>query len=132
MSLYLWIFASLFLYFSPPPVFAQPQPWSANCYQDITIDGNTTRVATIQGLECIFANVSRVIIPFAGLAVFIMLIVGALQLITSAGDSKQAQKASKTITFAVIGIVVIVSTWFILTLIKTITGVDVTKFEIPK
>lgn len=118
---------------SPPPAFAQPQPWTVNdCYQNVTVDGKTIEVATLQGAECIFANISKIIIPAAGLAVFIMLIVGALQLLTSAGDPKQAEKAGKTITYAVIGIVVIVGIWFVLTLIKTITGVDVTKFSIPK
>jgi hypothetical protein len=120
---------NLINFVSPPPAFAQPTSWAIDeCY--VVVGG--VEVATIQGIECIFKNVSKTIVPFAGLAVFITLIAGSLQLLTSAGNPKTVEKAWKTITFAVIGIVVIVGIWFVLTLIKTITGIDVTKFEIPK
>jgi len=108
-----------------PPVYAQtPEPWpSPRCVQD--------GVATIQGFECLFTNIVRILTPIAGLAVFIMFIAGAFQMITAGGEAKQLQKARKTLTAAVLGLVVFVGIWFILKLIQAITGVDVTKFEIP-
>jgi len=60
-----------------------------------------------------------------------MFIAGAFQMITAGGEAKQLQKARKTLTAAVLGLVVFVGIWFILKLIQAITGVDVTKFEIP-
>lgn len=119
---------------TPLPVYAQqPEGWEeignktfsdpTRCVQD--------GVATIQGFECIFINITRILTPIAGLAVFITFIAGAFQMITAGGDAKQIQKARKTLTFAILGLVVFVGIWFILNLIKTITGVDVTKFEIP-
>lgn len=131
LILFLFSFVTCYLLLATPSfVYAQalPQPWkdiSANCVAE-------DNVATIQGLECLFTNIVRVLTPIAGLAVFIMFIVGAFQLITAGGEAKQIEKARKTITFAVLGLVLFVGIWFILLLIKTITGVDVTKFEIPK
>lgn len=113
---------SLFLF--PSFAYAQePEEWTGNCVSD--------GVATIQGFECLFANIVRILTPIFGIALFIMLVIGSFQMITSGGDPKQAQKARQTITYAVFGIVAFVGIWFILTLIKTITGVDVTIFEIP-
>ena len=88
-------------------------------------------VATIQGFECIFINVVRVLVPLVGLAFFIMLITGAFQFITAGGEAKALQKARGTLTFAFFGLIAFFGIWFILQLIKTITGVDVTKFIIP-
>lgn len=88
-------------------------------------------VATLQGFECVFINITRILTPLAGLALFIMLIVGAFKYLTAGGEAKKAQEASKTITYAVVGLVLFLSIWFVLTLIRTITGVDVTQFIIP-
>jgi len=125
------LFASHFL---SPPVLAQesfPQPWgdiSKNCLGQIP---GTEDVATIQGFECLFINIVRILTPIAGLAMFVMLIVGSFQLLTAGGDAKAMQKARSTLTYAIGGLVVFLGIWFILKLIQTITGVDVTKFEIP-
>ncbi|RJR26050.1 hypothetical protein C4578_00210 [Candidatus Microgenomates bacterium] len=96
----------------------------------VTADDGTT-VATIQGLECLFINITRILTPIFGIALFFMLVVGAFQMITSGGDPKQAQKARQTITYAIFGLIAFVGVWFILKLIYFVTGVDVTKFEIP-
>lgn len=87
--------------------------------------------ATLQVIECILTNVFNIIIPFAGLAAFVVLIVGGFQYLTSAGDPKKVQQAQGTITGAIIGIVVTLAIWFIFQLIKVITGVDVLQFAIP-
>lgn len=113
---------------SPQVAYAQnlPQPWkkiSGRC----AIDG----VATLQGFECIFTNIVRVLVPLAGLALFIMLVVGSFQLITAGGDAKQVQKARATLTSAIAGFAAFFGIWFILLLIRAITGVDVTQFVIP-
>jgi len=88
-------------------------------------------VATLQGFECVFINITRILTPLAGLALFIMLLVGAFKYLTAGGEAKKAQEASKTITYAIVGLVLFLGIWFILTLIRTITGVDVTQFIIP-
>jgi len=129
------IFSFSFLVFRfSSPAFAQTQSWSdlekpsaldTTC---VTTDG----IATLQGFECIFANILSIIILLAGFAAFIVLIIGGFQYLTSGGDPKQTQKAQSIITAAVIGMIVTLAVWFIFNLAKTVTGLDLLKFEIPK
>jgi len=126
--------SATYLVFIPTTTYAQtPEAWSGDCIVKVTPapSGPEFEVATIQGFECLFKNIVRILTPIAGLAVFITFIAGAFQMITAGGEAKQIQKARKTLTAAVLGLVVFVGIWFILLLIKAITGVDVTKFEIP-
>lgn len=121
---------SLFFLFSFP-VYSQdlnPQKWGSPCVANV----NGVEVATLQGFECLFANIVKIIIPVAGLALFLTIIVGAFQLITAGGEQKPLQKAKATLTYAAFGFVALIGIWFILLLIKEITGVDVTTFEMPK
>lgn len=109
------------------PVFAQTQKW-----EDINNACQTDGIANLQGFECIFANILSIIIPLAGMAAFVVLIIGGFQYLTSGGDPKQTQKAQSTITAAVIGIAVILGVWFIFKLLFVITGLNLLQFEIPK
>ncbi len=86
-------------------------------------------VPTLQGLEVIFNNIVVIAVGIAGLTVFIMLIMGGVQFITSGGEAEAAAKARKTLTYAVLGLVLLVGAFLILRLIQTITGVDVTRFK---
>ena len=87
--------------------------------------------ATLQDFECIMKNALAVIIPFAGMAAFVVLIIGGFQYLTSGGDPKQTQKAQSMITGAVIGIIVTLGVYLIFRLLGVITGLDLLQFEIP-
>jgi hypothetical protein len=67
---------------------------------------------------------------FAGIILFILLIVGGFKYITSGGDPKAIDSAKGTITSAITGLVIILVSYLILVLISNITGVDVTKFKV--
>lgn len=123
-------FSFFFLSFSRP-VFAQ-ETWSNRCAPKVTI-GQTTYsdVASIQGFECLFYNILQVIVYLAGISFFIMFIVGGFQYLFSSGDPKKAAAASSTLTMAIIGLVGIIVSWFILSFIQKFTGVNVTDFIIP-
>lgn len=115
------------------PVFAQgPERWSlGHCYKEVTVDSQVIEVATLQGFECIFINLVRILVPLVGLAFFIMLIMGSFKFMTAGGEPKKLEQARKAITSALFGLVAFFGIWFILLLIRTITGVNVTKFEMP-
>jgi TRAP-type C4-dicarboxylate transport system permease small subunit len=87
-------------------------------------------VATLKGLEVVFGNVVTLVLGLAGLVLFIMLIIGGFKYITSAGDPKATQAAGKTITAAILGLVLISLAYLILVFISRFTGVDVTQFRI--
>jgi len=92
--------------------------------------GAIVEVATLKGFECIFSNILNVVVRLAGIALLVMLFVGGFNYLTSGGDAKKAQTAQQTITYAFLGLAVIIGAWFIFLLIKTFTGVDVLKFQI--
>lgn len=114
------------------PLLAQvPKPWEE------VIPGKPERcviggVATIQGLECVFANVVSIAVVFAGLALFVMLVIGGFKYLTSGGDAKATEQAQKTMTYAILGLVVIIAAYLILRFLAVFTGIpDLLKFVIP-
>jgi hypothetical protein len=58
-----------------------------------------------------------------------MLILGGFKYLTSGGNPENAASAQKTITYAILGIVLIALSYLILLIIQTITGANVTQFS---
>lgn len=87
-------------------------------------------VATIAGLECIFQSILNIAFRLAGLGVFAMLIIGGFKYLTAGGDPKNVESATKTITYGLYGLAMIIVSWFVLLLIKEFTGIDVTVFQV--
>ena len=105
------------------PIYAQTK-WTGKC----VAQGD---VATIQGLECLFYNILQVIVAIAGLVFLFMFISGGYSYLFSGGDEKKVAQASSTLGHAVIGLIGIIISWFILRFISDFTGVNVTDFVIP-
>lgn len=80
--------------------------------------------ATISQLEDVFSSLLSAVIPLAGIVLFIMLIIAGFQYITSAGDPKKAGAATNTLTFAVLGLVLVALAYLIIVVIAEFTGVD--------
>lgn len=91
---------------------------------------NDNGVATLQGFEGIFTNVVSAVLGFAGIALFLMLVVGGFKYITSGGDPKAAASARNTLTFAILGIVLLASAYLILRFIGVFTGAPVENFRV--
>jgi hypothetical protein len=109
--------------------FAVPVYGATDCWGQpdvVTPEG----IVTLKAFECIFARVLNIATRLAGLAVFVMLILGGWQYITSGGEKQATQKARNTLTYAVLGLVLIIGSWFVLRFITFFTKVDVTKFVI--
>jgi TRAP-type C4-dicarboxylate transport system permease small subunit len=87
-------------------------------------------VAHISDLAGLFQNVVQAVLGLAGIVLFILLLSGGFKYITSGGDPKAVEGAQKTLTYAIGGLIVILVSYLILVLIRTITGVDVTQFKI--
>lgn len=109
------------------PVFAQTQAWTGVCVSEADKD-----VATIQGFQCLLANVLSIFLTLVGLAGFIALIAASFRILTAGGNSQQMEKSRQSITHAVLGLVVAVSAFIILNLISRFTGVkSILEFNIP-
>lgn len=87
-------------------------------------------VHEIKDIVDIVENIFSIVIRLAGVATFIMLIIGGFKYLTAGGDPKAAESARNTITYAILGLVLIIAAWFILKFISEFTGVDVTEFKI--
>lgn len=61
----------------------------------------------------------------AGLVFFVKLVSGGFLYLTSAGDQGKVQAATKEITNAVIGLIIVISTFFIIQILETILGIKV-------
>jgi len=73
-----------------------------------------------------------ILIAVVSLTFFFMLVMGGLKWISSGGDEKKLAGARNQVTNALIGLVIVFSTWALASLIKSIFGVDILKFNIPK
>ncbi len=116
------------------PAHAQTRPWGGVCVSgaDFAAD-KTDDVATIQGLECLIANVFSVIISMIGMGGFVMMIVGSFRWLASGVSTKDTDKARGTFTYAVGGIVLALSAYIALNLLAEFTGVaSLTTFRIPR
>jgi len=91
---------------------------------------NEDGVATLRGLEGIFQNLVSVVLGFAGIALFLMLVVGGYKYITSGGDPKSVESAKNTLTYAIVGIVLLASAYLILRFIGVFTGAGVENFRV--
>jgi hypothetical protein len=112
---------------SASPATAQTQPWSGVCVSE-----KDPSVATIQGLQCLLANVLASFLTLVGIAAFLMMVVSAFRILLSAGNTQSMEKAQKSISYAVIGLVVALSAFIILNLLAQFTGVEtILKFSIP-
>ena len=87
--------------------------------------------AQISDIVGVLAKIIGLLAPAAAIAVFIMILVAGFQFLTSGGDPKAVATARTTLTYAIIGVILVVVVWLILTLIKAVTDVDVTTVNLP-
>ena len=84
----------------------------------------------IRGFNVLFTNVLGVIVPFAAVALFIMIPAGGFQYITSGGNPKATESAKNTLTYAILGMILVGAAFLILQLIENFTGAPVTEFNV--
>lgn len=95
-----------------------------NCYQDVN---GAKNVATLNCIPAVFQNIVYAAFIFAGIAALIFIIISGIKFLTSGGDPKQVEGARNTMTYAIIGLVVILLSFAILNFISDITGVQCIK-----
>ncbi|MEK7543626.1 MAG: hypothetical protein AAB557_02065 [Patescibacteria group bacterium] len=68
---------------------------------------------------------------FAFITAFLYLITGAMHWITSGGDKTKLEEARNRIIHSIVGIIVVASSWAIITLIGQFIGLDLENLPIP-
>ncbi len=99
-------------------------------------DGTGFQVGAKSGsdiAQTLVNNVIIIIFSISSLAVLIMMLWGAFDWITSAGDKEKIKSAQKKISTAIIGAVVLSLTFFIARVLGDIIGINFTgALKIPK
>lgn len=122
---FLLLFVSLTLFLSfALPTFAQDanKLRGNNCLYE----GD---VVTMSCVAPLFANVIYWLIILSGTIAVFFIIFGGIKFLTSGGAQDNVQSAKKTITFAVIGLIVVLFSFMIVNIVADLTGVNcITKF----
>ncbi|HKC14928.1 MAG TPA: pilin [Patescibacteria group bacterium] len=80
-------------------------------------------VATLNCLPFLFRDIVGTLLTFAGAVALFLIIFSGIKFITSGGDAKQVEGARKTLTYAVLGLVVILLAAFVVNIVSDITNV---------
>lgn len=117
LLLLIYFFFVTFLFVVPMPAHAQE--WGS-CV-------NQNGVASLSCLPIVFGNVINAALIFIGSVALILFILAGITFIRSGGDPKQTQMARQTLTYAVIGLVVVLSSYAIIGVIAYTTGAECIK-----
>ncbi len=97
---------------------------------DCVVEG----VPTLGCFEVVFGNILVMASAFIVLVLFIMLVVGAFNYLTSFGNAEKIKKAQGTIKFAIIGFALFIASYLILNIIDILFlggHGNIFKFELP-
>lgn len=92
--------------------------WAASCLQ--TVDG--VEIASLRCIPYVFQNLVKAAIMFSGAVAVILIIYSGVRFITSGGDPKNVAGARQIMTYAIIGLVIVLSSFGIMALIAYETG----------
>ena len=89
--------------------------------------GTNTGFSSLTGIGNIVSLFLKIAMVLAGLILFFYFILGGIGMIGSAGqnDPAKAEEAKKTLTTAVIGLVIVLASYWIVQLISIITGIPI-------
>ncbi|MBI5356539.1 hypothetical protein HZB78_02915 [Candidatus Collierbacteria bacterium] len=85
---------------------------------------------SLADIETVVKNLLGTATSIIGLAIFVMLVVGAFQYITAGADQKAVEKSQQVFTFALMGGAAVIILWLIFVFLKEFTGIDLLKFNI--
>jgi hypothetical protein len=114
----------LFYFTSFSPTQAQTA-WSGACVGT----GIAADTATIQGVTCLVRNILNVALTLLSFVGFIMFVFAGGKLLIYGGQSSNLEAAKGTITFAIMGLILAVSSYVILLLVSNITGQAIMQFQ---
>lgn len=93
--------------------------------------GEAGAPACISNIIPVLQNTIKFLAPAAAIAFLVMIIIGAFKFLTSGGDPKGTASARSTLTYAILGIILVIAAWLILLLVQQVTKVPVTDVKLP-
>jgi len=94
----------------------------------VVLTGLDFRIRSLADLIRILVNMVLII---AGIMVFGFMLFGGIQYISSGGDKAQAQAARDKITYAIIGLIIIVAAYAIAKVLEVVFGINIFNIILP-
>lgn len=79
--------------------------------------------ARLSEIVNVIRRIIAILAPISALAFFVMLLYGGFKFLTSGGDPKEVAQARQVLTYAILGIILIVAAWLILLLLSSTLGI---------
>jgi hypothetical protein len=86
------------------------------------------QVATLRCIPYVMKNIVNGFLIFSGTTALIFLIYAGFMLLNSGGDAKKVESAKRTITFAFLGLAIILMSFFIVNFVSFVSGVPCVSF----
>lgn len=103
--------------------------WNDLVPKCIAIEGAAKGVATLNCIPAIFSNIVTALLMLAGTFALFLFIMGGFKYMNSSGDPKQLEGARHTLVYGIVGLLIVLFSFFIIQLISTVTGAPcITKF----
>ena len=85
----------------------------------------STASSTYPNIAALINAVLPNVYVVAGLIIFFMIVGGGFMIIANAGDADKAKEGSKIITSAIIGLLVIFASYWIIQIVQVVTGLKI-------
>src|SRR5687767_10306010 len=92
---------------------------------DVTIGIERPEEARITDIGALISAVASMAIIVSGILVFLYLVWGGIQWITSGGDKTATEKAQQRITNAIIGLAIVAASWALIRIIGAFFGLEI-------
>lgn len=93
--------------------------WGSVCI----IFGGKNGAASLSCLPVAFINFITALLMFAGTIAVVMIIVAGIRMMLASGEVKKLETARDTLMYAIIGLIIIFFSFFIVNIIGSVTGV---------
>lgn len=92
--------------------------------------GNIETQTSEQTLQAFLVSGVNLVFGIGGIITLFILLIGAVEYITSGGDKEAVEKARKKITTALIGLVILFSVYAIVKIVGDLFGINLLQFSI--
>lgn len=97
---------------------------SFNLGDKLLFQGSSAR-STYSGPGTLINNILPNVYIAGGVIIFFMILLGGFTIISNAGNKDKVAEGSKTITSAIIGLLVLFGSYWIIQIIQTVTGISI-------
>lgn len=84
-------------------------------------------VATLRCIPIVFENTVTALLYFVGAVAIFLMVYAGIRFMTSGGDPKNVAHARQVMTYAIIGLIIVLCSFGIIILISYMTGTDCIK-----